>query len=243
MSTTEVVRAVENPYLDEFLKVMQPAPVGERVFEQWVERPEYNILNYPAPGRDGYKSAFAKRSRLVKRYAWAVPNLPALTAIADLDCPVVEIGAGTGYWASLLAVLGVPIVAFDEAPGRNQYCDHAPYAPVYPGDHRVLEHFARWCHGDSHALLLCWPPMSPMAAECVEAFQGDTLIYIGEGLGGCCADDRFFQLVTGETLGAEDEQTGEWIDGAEVVTGWEESASLDIPTWPGVHDYLTVWRR
>jgi hypothetical protein len=242
MSATEVVRAVENPYLDEFLKVMQPAPVGERRFESWVARPEYDILNYPAPRREGYKSAFTRRSGLVQRFAWAVPDLQALRAIAELERPVVEIGAGTGCWAHLLAALGVSITAFDEAPGHNHYCDHAPYTQVYPGDHRVLEHVTRWSHGDSHALLLCWPPMLSMASECVEAFKGDTLIYVGEGCGGCTADDRFFELVTGESRGGYDED-GEWIEGADVVTGWEETASVAIPQWSGIRDYLTVWRR
>lgn len=230
MSTTaprKRTNGKSNPYLDEFLRVMRP--IGERQFARWVELPEYDILWCRDNGRP-YKSAFVARSELCRRFAWAVPNAGALDTIAALGVPVVEIGAGTGYWASLLAALGVSICAFDEAPGRNRYCDHEPYTLVSPGDHRALEH-ARW-NGENHALLLCWPPMSPMASECVEAFKGDTLIYIGEGMGGCCANDEFFQLVTGETRSGYDDDC-EWIEGT----------AVDIPQWPGLHDYLTVYRR
>jgi hypothetical protein len=233
--------AVSNPYMDEFLKVMQPAPIGERVFERWVERPEYDILNYGPGEYHRYKSAFVVRAGLVKRYAWAVPDQRALDAIAALDVPVVEVGAGLGYWRSLLEAVGVEGMAFDQEPGGNHYCEGEPFAQVYPGDHRVLERFARR-HGEHHALMLCWPPMSSMASDCVEAFKGDTLIYVGEGGGGRTADHRFFELVTGEVRGAYDDGD-DWVDGVNVETCWQEITSVDIPQWPGIRDYLTVWRR
>jgi hypothetical protein len=234
--------SVSNPYLDEFLKVMRPATPSRYMFARWVERPGYDILHCEKNGLP-YKSAFAVRTELVKRYAWAVPDQQALDAIAALDMPVVEVGAGLGYWRSLLEAMGVEGMAFDQAPGKNDYCDGEPFTQVYPGDHRVLEHFARW-HGEHHALMLCWPPpaSSTMASDCVEAFKGDTLIYIGESASGCTADHRFFELLTGEAYGAYDDG-GDWVDGVDVETCWQKVASVDIPHWPGIHDYLTVWRR
>lgn len=65
-----------------------------------------------------------KRDYLVHRYAWAVPSPQAIKWIAE-RCPrIVEIGAGRGYWAKLLAGAGVDILAFDIAGngdriGRN----------------------------------------------------------------------------------------------------------------------------
>jgi hypothetical protein len=195
---------------------MRPAP---GMFERWVERPEYDTLGLPSYSGGAYSA----RRELVKCYAWAVPDDGALDAIATLEIPVVEIGAGLGYWRSLLAARGVRGLAFDREPGQNFWCEGTPFTEVYPGDHRALEHFARW-HKGSHALMLCWPPMSDMAAECVKAFQGDTLIYVGEDEGGCTADDDFFELVR---------------EG----TPWENVATIDIPQWPGVHDRLWIWRR
>lgn len=72
-------------------------------------------------------------------------------------------------------------------------------------------------------LLLCWPPYdSKMASQCLRAFQGDSVAYVGEHEGGCCADDAFFKALE---------------------KGWENVREVDLPQWPGMHDYLSIWRR
>jgi len=48
-------------------------------------------------------------------YAYAVPSKNSLQTLKALG-PLVEIGAGTGYWASLLQKMGVDIVAYDKLP-------------------------------------------------------------------------------------------------------------------------------
>ena len=53
------------------------------------------------------------RYELVHKYAWGVPNDEALAAIADLNTPVVELGAGTGYWSYLLEAAGVEVLPLD----------------------------------------------------------------------------------------------------------------------------------
>ena len=35
-------------------------------------------------------------------YACAVPSEDALAALSNLDAPIVELGAGSGYWGALL---------------------------------------------------------------------------------------------------------------------------------------------
>ena len=55
-------------------------------------------------------------SALQHAFAHAVPSAEALDAVAALDTPVVEIGAGTGYWAALLEQRGVDVVALDATP-------------------------------------------------------------------------------------------------------------------------------
>ena len=126
------------------------------------------------------------RHELVKRYAYAIPNDDALAAIAAWG-PVVEIGAGTGYWAHLIAVHGVDVVAYDEKPGRNGWCDATPYYQIAIGGPAAVR-----LHAD-RTLFLCWPPMSRMAARSLWLYRGPLLVYIGEGSGGCTADDRFFR--------------------------------------------------
>lgn len=62
------------------------------------------------------------RSQFVKKCAWAVPNMAAINEIARQG-KIVEVGAGTGYWTFLLRQMGVDVVAYDESPYQNNWCD------------------------------------------------------------------------------------------------------------------------
>ncbi len=157
--------------------------------------------------------------------AWAVPTTRAIQAIADLDMPVVEIGAGTGYWAWLLQQVGVSVVAFDKyLEGHYQDTgdpcqtndDH--WVEVQEGTHTVL-----YDAYQDHALMLCWPPYAnEMASDCLRAYEGDTLIYIGEGHGGCTGNDDFH---------------------LDLDMGWTRVAGVALPKWPGLHDDMNIYRR
>lgn len=67
------------------------------------------------PFIDGLEWEFIKKHIVphTKRYSWAIPNDFAIQTIKKLNRPILEIGAGTGYWAKLLADQGVDILAFD----------------------------------------------------------------------------------------------------------------------------------
>lgn len=55
----------------------------------------------------------------VARYSYAIPDLTALNILAEHG-PILEIGAGTGYWAYLLRQRGVDVAAFDINPPLTQ---------------------------------------------------------------------------------------------------------------------------
>ena len=161
-------------------------------------------------------SVFERRHDLVRRYAWAIPTDEALNEIAARS-PIVEMGAGTGYWASLLAARGADVIAYDRDPGCNTWIEPGVlHFDVRPGT---------WLSVKQHAdrtLFLCWPPMNPMANNTLRCYRGACLVYIGEGEGGCTADDPFFRR-----LGRD----------------WHMVASIDIPQWLGVHDRLGIYER
>lgn len=52
-------------------------------------------------------------SPLSEKYAWAIPNNKALDILKHYS-PIVEIGSGKGYWASLLRRQGVDIICYDK---------------------------------------------------------------------------------------------------------------------------------
>ena len=74
---------------------------------------------------------------------------------------------------------------------------------------------------EADALLLCWPEMSPMAAEAVESFKGDIIVYCGESYGGCTANGDFFDAVF-DSFG-EIENNYRWH-----------------PRWYGLNDYMSI---
>src|SRR5882672_7322034 len=162
---------------------------------------------------------------------WSAPlaTPEAIQAIVTAAPRLVELGAGTGYWAQLLASAGADVVALDNvAPGtRNTYGgirsrDEEPggqvvgrWFPVEEGDAQRLAAYP------DRALFLCWPPMDSMAADALAVWRGDVLILIGER-GGCTGTDAFY-----ERLDAE----------------FDTVAEVRLPQWDGIHDDLEVCRR
>ena len=186
---------------------------------------------------DRYSSDYEARDRLVKKYAWAIPNQEALEAIAALG-PIVEIGAGRGYWASLLHEMGVDIIAYDLNPpdiAKNHYCvagdDEGdfivPYHQVQASNELVAAE-----HPD-RALLVIWPCYDKRwAHDAVRAYHeagGRTVLFVGEGSGGCTADRAFFDYLY---------HFG--VEGEEDRYGCTEYISL--PQWGGIHDGLEIHR-
>lgn len=184
--------------------------------------------------KDYEESIWHKRHDYCRKYTWAVPDPASLAFVAQYLAPrAIEIGAGMGYWAWQLTQLGVDMVCYDIAPPdvvtnntyhsprTDKYGDFTdtyitPYARILQGGPEVLT-----AHSD-RTLFLCWPPMSDMAAECLRHYTGKRLIYIGEGDGGCTADEQFFTFLAQE---------------------WKEIAEHTPVQWDGIHDYITVYER
>jgi hypothetical protein len=119
------------------------------------------------------------RLALAQRYSYVVPDAESLSMLGALG-PIVELGAGTGYWASRLIANGVDVIAFDQAPpdGATPNRYHAPtalWAEVRRGDQTVLPE-----HPD-RALFVCWPPLFSSLGDCLTYFAGDVVACIGDG--------------------------------------------------------------
>jgi len=115
---------------------------------------------------------------LSQRYSYVYPEPRALALITALS-PIVEIGAGTGYWASRLRSMGADILAFDQAPpdreATNRYHPRtSTWTDVQPGDHTMLGAYPE------RTLFLCWPPLFSALGDCLSFYRGDTVAYIGD---------------------------------------------------------------
>lgn len=110
------------------------------------------------------------RKKLVWAYSWAIPTREAIEVIASLS-PLVELGAGTGYWAWLLRQVGADVIALDREPAQPPR-----WTEILQGDETSLEAHA------GRALFLCWPPLDePMAELALAGFE--RVAYVGEWRG------------------------------------------------------------
>lgn len=166
----------------------------------------------------------AARRDLIGRYGFAIPTSRAITQIKKLG-PVLEIGSGNGYWAHELRKAGADVVATDLRPdaGLNDY----PFQKQWT----LVEEFeaveAVRTFGKGRVLLVVWPCYNESwAYRALKAYRetgGTTLVYVGEGQGGCTADESFF-----DELGAHWTQDG--------------SKSEDLLSWPLIYDEMRVYR-
>lgn len=182
-------------------------------------------LQKPVAGKnkiDAEMRAYTKRQTYCNEYAWAIPTDKVIDKIAKYS-PLVELGAGTGYWAYLLCKAGADVVAYDINPPDKQ--------PKNPWHDRISQTWYEVLKGKppkltrhpDRALLLCWPPYdTPMADQALQYYRGDTVIYIGEGTGGCTATDSFHTTLYNK---------------------WKQVDDFNIPQWSGLHDSCTIYRR
>lgn len=148
-----------------------------------------------------------------KKYSYAIPDNDAIQKIAKYS-PLIEIGAGSGYWSYLLQNIGVDIIAYDN---KSWGWDWKTWCNVQEGDHSIL------LNVKERNLFLCWPDYdTSFAYDCLKNFKGKYFIYIGEGSGGCTGDDQFFELL---------------------YNNFEIVDSYDIPQWAGIRDYLQIYKR
>ena len=186
--------AAPNPYLESFR-------------ELFPDKPSWEHVEKLGPGK-----VRRIREDFCRRYSWAIPNDHALECIAKY-APIVEMGAGAGYWAHLLQERGVDVSAFD---AHSRVSNENRLSPAV-GSWEQLEKFSH------HSLFLCWPPLNDdMAAKCLEVFKGEYLIYVGEAAGGCTADDHFFEILR---------------------QSYTLKERIQIPSWPGIDDSLWVYER
>lgn len=124
--------------------------------------------------------------RIVEESAFAEPTPEALEVIARY-APILEIGAGTGYWAYHLRRRGVTVVAYDKAPPderRSPTGFRRVWSPVLRGRAQKAKKFP------GHTLFLCWPE-DDVASKALFAYRGRHVIFVGDAEGRHTNDPAF----------------------------------------------------
>ena len=207
------------------------APMANPYLQAW----ERHRRDRGAPGRD----------ELLFDFGFAVPDEAGLESIArNSPNGVVEIGAGLGYWARLLAERGLDVVAYDLVPPpstRSQwFAGVEPWFPVAVGDETVARE-----HPD-RTLLLVWPTRNEVwaadAATTHAAAGGQRLVYVGEPPGGRTGDARLHASLglVGQCLacafGVLDAPCV-----CDVTPRWEKLEESRLPSWDAGDDRLYVF--
>jgi len=154
------------------------------------------------------------RSEYVERFGWAIPSDYALQRIADF-APIIEMGAGRGFWAACLEAERVNIVSYDIDPPVNAWVD------IKEGTPEILADYPH------RSLLMVWPPYethpgAAMSYEALENYKGEHVLYIGESKLGCTGTDEFHDRLEEE---------------------FDEIEWVKIPLWYGLNDSLFIYRR
>lgn len=150
-----------------------------------------------------------------------MPNGEALSELIGIS-PVVDFGAGTGYWVQLLRERGAEAVALDSHPPssvKNEYHGRAgQFCDVATGDASLL------ASRKERTLLICYPPAEgSMAVEAVRGFAGEFVAHVGEFAG-----DTGTKELENELL-----RSGRWL----------AHKRIDLPNWPNTAYSLVIFRR
>jgi hypothetical protein len=206
--------------LKEYRKGLSAA--GRRCELRAGENPQLDLFRLLTAAPSPLLDLGERRLELASLFSWAIPTEAALDVLARHE-PLVECGAGMGYWLALLRARGVDAVGYDRSsPGaKNAYHRRrrGPWTKV--GRASSVEAARR--HRE-RTLLLCWPPYDDDTASygALRAYRGDVVIHIGERDEGATGSVRFHR---------------------ELALNWTLAEELELPHWPRLQDRVMVYRR
>jgi hypothetical protein len=196
--------------------------------------------------------------KLVRDFAWATPDDRALRVLRHFS-PLIEIGCGSNaYWCRLMTQAGADVIGFDKYPKQggkitanqkesrttNTVKDDSLCFKVQKGGPEVL-HNPKYV---KRTLFLCYPdedvleldgndgedrqPQS-LGAACLEHFQGDTVIHVGEMFSDSSLSMN--QAPWGRSSSSAFQQL--------LASDFHCLLHMRLPNWLHTRDSLSVWRR
>lgn len=201
----------------------------EQVVEPFKPASDYRTI-FGTGFEAGMRSSLA-RHRFIANYGFMLVTQETLEALVRLchGKRVLDAGAGTGYLAKALEDHGIDVLAADRknySEGKHGYPFRQQFKLDYIGD--VTEILP----GQFDVVMLCWPCYNkPFGYDVAKRLQpGQTLIYQGEGFGGCTADDAFHEFVGNTQYWQKDDAQTAMLNAAHLQ-------------FSGIHDTWQVYQR
>lgn len=155
-----ILQKDENPFLERALKIVKSTP-------NW-----NNFFALPPEKRDWVNTFDKYCNDLSVKYAWACPDSKAIRILHNFS-PLIEIGAGRGYWAAMLQRIGTDIIPFDNYPVK----DSLNWTVVHKGGPEQIQTPV----ATGRNLFLCYPDEDEsIAVVCLENFKGTYVVHVGE---------------------------------------------------------------
>ncbi|CAJ1947351.1 unnamed protein product [Cylindrotheca closterium] len=192
---------------------------------------------------------------------YSTPTNDAMTALASKYSPIVEVGAGNGYWSAALQLNGADVATYDSEPPRNLEDDHNPNLFSHVGTPFVsveqgtcVEVLKAHPEYSERSLMMIWPnnpdhldnpdqfhegadKLPIWDVECLEAYLemgGSTVIYVGEREEQILVRLEYFPPDIGMSSSKKFQSM--------LKEQFDRVERFELPTWWGVDD-LTVWKR
>jgi hypothetical protein len=185
---------------------------------------EYGSLARRRSGQPFQVEQRADRRDLTSTYSWTVTD-PATVEFVVAHCGplVVDPLAGSGWWAHLLGLAGVDVVASDLNPPDGTDINKWHRGTTHLDVQRLPGTEAVALSDPARTLLLSWPPYdSSVGHDVIAAYRGGRIVYVGEGSYGCCGGEDMWELLDQD---------------------WVEVASHRPVQFYGLHDYVTIYDR
>ena len=193
---------------------------------------------YKELGVDGLKAGFEYRLNQIQTIGFPIITKENFDRILKVvkGKKVLDVGAGGCFLGEALKGRGIDVTTLDlksyrdiEPSNVSGYSFITPYEPDILGDIHKID------TKPYNAFIVNWPDYeSEVATTVLKALgSGDILIYIGEGSGGCCASDNYFDLFFSMML------RGEMTE--------DDSLNFemrnDSVSYYGIHDRFSVYKR
>jgi len=251
----EELLAITRLAQQELLEVSHQALDGSRVvdrdaFRRRVLHP-YRARGLVVQSRQMADYRFCVVDPVQRCVGFSVPSEAALDVLSQY-APLVEVGAGTGYWAAALEQRGVDVLAFDAqppTPAFNNAFFNATFTMVRACQGNIFAGAAGAALSSQRTLLLVWPlnndvneqrgapenGTSPWDADCLRAFVaagGRTVAYVGERRESLPACAHAECGVSSSSRLQED-----------LKAGFTLIEQVALPHWWFEADDLTIWIR
>jgi len=175
-----------------------------------------SVRNTPYDFDDGLRRTKA-RMVYIHHCGFPLMNREVVNDIAAFfsGMTVLEVCAGKGFISKCLKDRGIEIITTDNmswVDSRNDYEDwRETFVPIEKID--AVEAVKKYADQIDY-VLMSWPNYDePIGADVLQACIDHCipLVYIGEDMGGCTADDRFFDLITEHCDGGMERITDNYI--------------------------------